>query len=322
MLKNPCLPEGSLISSPENREYLASPDGLERALREQPTLEGIAVRCSSDLSLTVELGGRLGIIPREEAVFEPDGSSKDIAVITRVGKPVCFKLLRLGENGELILSRRRAQLEAFEERISRLRPGDIVTAKVTHLEHFGAFVDIDCGLVALLSIDRISVSRISHPKDRLSVGMLLPVVISSLEPRGDDNSTPARIFVSRRELLGTWEENAALFEAGQTVTGTVRSIEPYGIFIELTPNLSGLAEYRADLTVGQTAAVYIKSLIPERMKVKLVVVDPYRGLSVPEPPRRFIPEEVKHIPSWRYSPDSCARVIESVFDREKTAERT
>ncbi len=45
-----------------------------------------------------------------------------------------------------------------------------------------------------------------------------------------------------RELLGTWQENAARFRAGQTVTGVVRTVTDYGAFIALTPNLCGLAE--------------------------------------------------------------------------------
>lgn len=53
-----------------------------------------------------------------------------------------------------------------------------------------------------------------------------------------------RICLSQRELLGTWEENASLFEQGETVAGIVRSVEDYGIFVELTPNLAGLAEFR------------------------------------------------------------------------------
>ena len=93
-----------------------------------------------------------------------------------------------------------------------------------------------------------------------------------------------RIFVSHRELLGTWEENAARFSAGQTAAGVIRSIESYGIFIELTPNLAGLAELQdsrtsgLDLSPGRSATVYIKSIIPERMKIKLVLIDTYSQL--------------------------------------------
>lgn len=53
---------------------------------------------------------------------------------------------------------------------------------MTHLEHFGAFVDIGCGVVSLLSIDCISVSRITHPHDRFSVGDNIKAVIKSVDP--------------------------------------------------------------------------------------------------------------------------------------------
>ena len=82
-----------------------------------------------------------------------------------------------------------------------------------------------------------------------------------------------RIYMSCRELLGTWEENVAQFRQGQTVTGVVRSIEEYGIFVELTPNLAGLAELKEGVEVGDVCAVYIKSIIPDRMKIKLVLID-------------------------------------------------
>ena len=51
-----------------------------------------------------------------------------------------------------------------------------------------------------------------------------------------------RLLLTHKELLGTWAENAAQFQAGETITGVVRGIKSYGVFIELTPNLTGLAE--------------------------------------------------------------------------------
>ena len=95
--------------------------------------------------------------------------------------------------------------------------GDIIDAKITHLESFGAFCDIGCGNIALLPIDTISVSRISHPKDRFYVDENIRAVIKSIAPDG-------RITLSHKELLGTWEENACQFSAGQTVTGVIRKL--------------------------------------------------------------------------------------------------
>ncbi|MBQ2766246.1 MAG: S1 RNA-binding domain-containing protein, partial [Clostridia bacterium] len=196
--------------------------------------------------------------------------------------------------------------------ISDLIPGDIIPTKITHLESFGAFVDIGCGIISLLSIDCMSVSRIAHPADRLAVGAQISVVVRAVEK--NDAGLPTRLFVTRRELLGTWEENASLFSVGQTVTGVVRSVEPYGIFVELTPNLAGLAEYRDDVCVGQTAAVYIKNIIPERMKVKLVIIDAQRGLAPQNGKCAIIHSDERHIAHWRYSPEECERVVETVFE--------
>ena len=52
---------------------------------------------------------------------------------------------------------------------------------------------------------------------------------------------------------GTWEENASLFKAGETVAGIVRGVEDYGAFIELTPNLSGTAEKRERVERGEAS---------------------------------------------------------------------
>lgn len=316
MTVNRYLPEGSLYGTAENREALSSQASLERAAATGKILEGMAVLCDGEMSLTVDLGCMKGIIPRGEAVYQPGGGeARDIAVITRVGKPVCFRVIAIERNsaGEsyAVLSRRAAQAECVRCCLSSLVEGDIIPATVTHIEHFGAFVDIGCGIVSLLSIDCISVSRISHPSDRLYTGMNLRTVVRSIER--DSEGFVSRLYVSHKELLGTWEENASLFSPGQTVSGTVRSIEDYGIFVELTPNLAGLSEYRSGTEIGDTAAVYIKSIIPERMKVKLVLIDSM-GIAVPD--RRikyFVPESVGHIDSWIYSPPSCEKRIETHF---------
>jgi small subunit ribosomal protein S1 len=309
---NRYLPEGSLISTEENYSYIKNKEGLERALNDQAILEAPAVLCDHDLNLHVELGEIKGIIPKNEVMYSKADEIKDIAILTRVGKTVSFKVNGFERNarGEItaILSRRAAQKECLDIHIKDLLPGDIIPAKVTHLESFGAFVDIGCGIISLLPIDSISVSRISNPQERFSLREKINVIVKSIDY---ENS---RIYVSTRELFGTWEENAALFSPGQTVPGVVRSIEDYGIFVELAPNLAGLAEYHEDLTVGQCCAVYIKSIIPEKMKVKLVIIDTYDFAPDLKHPTYFIDtNSIKHMDYWRYSPDSCKKLVETIF---------
>lgn len=309
---NKYLPEGCMIGTYENREYISSLKGLERARTEGKILEGMVTVCDSkSLDLHVDLYGVEGIIKREECVYSD--IVKDIAVITRVGKPVSFKVMQIIKNENekpiAILSRREAQIECINNYLMDLIPGDIIPAKITHFEPFGAFVDIGCGVNSLLSIDSISVSRISNPNERFMLREELKVVVKSV-----DYDT-GRICVSTKELFGTWEENVQGFLAGQTVSGIIRSIESYGIFVELTPNLAGLAELRDDVYVGQSCSVYIKSIMSEKMKIKLVIIDTYDI----EPKRvekedYFIDtDEVQHIDYWKYSPNNCSKIIETVF---------
>ncbi len=309
---NRYLPEGALIPTPENHELISSYKGLEKALEKQIILEAHAILCDHNFNLHVALGSRIkGIIPREEVEYSPREETKDIAILTRVGKPVCFKVVGFEKDcsGECvaILSRRLAQCECVMNYIETLIPGDIIPTRITHLENFGAFVDIGCGIISLLSIDSISVSRISHPSARVGVGDSIYTVVKSIDDTG-------RIYVSERELLGSWEENVSLFNEGQTVKGIIRSVESYGVFVELRPNLAGLAEYKEDVYPGQTAAVYIKSIIPEKMKIKLIIIDSHDAPIYPEPLEYFVDTStVSHIDSWRYSPESCKKVIESIF---------
>lgn len=280
-------------------------------MREGRILEAMALMCDEDMSLTVDLRGIRGIIPKEEIAYVQDGAPvKDIAVITRVGKPVCFKVMGFGrdDRGKTVafLSRRAAQMECVSSFLMDLIPGDVIDARITHMEQFGAFVDIGCGVISLLSVDCISVSRISHPRDRFRLGMQIRTVIKSI-----DRDT-GRIYVTHKELLGTWEENAARFSIGQTVAGIVRSVEDYGVFVELTPNLAGLAECRNDVEIGSCAAVYIKNIIPERMKFKLVIVDTQSSVLPTTDPEYFGAERL-HIDRWEYSPARCWKRIFTEF---------
>ena len=317
-MNNLYKPEGMLISTSQNREFVAfGRMGLERAAERGAIVEATVLLCDSEMNLHVDICGVKAIIPREEVCYCPGGEEvKDIAIITRVGKPVCFKVISVEDRGGrayAILSRRAAQIECMNNYLADLIPGDIIPSRVTHLENFGAFVDIGCGIVGLLSVDCISISRFSHPKDRLRNGMYIYTVLKSVD---EENK---RFFVSLRELLGTWEENAAHFKPGQTVAGIIRSVESYGVFVELMPNLAGLAELKEGFVPhsdvnGKYAAVYIKSIIPERMKIKLVLVDSYAEEAKCQKIDYFVDcKSVSHIDGWKYSPDACERYIGTVF---------
>lgn len=301
-------PEGMLINTLTNSKYLSSPAYFKEAIEKNLTLEARAVLCDNEHNLIVELPFGKGIIPRiEGAVGIDDGTTKDIALISKVNKPVCFKPLCIETDSDgtkvAILSRKLAQLECLKQYIRNLQSGDIIKAKVTHFESFGCFVDIGCGLPSLIPIDAISVSRISHPSDRFFIGQNILSVVKSVEGN--------KVCLSHKELLGTWEENAQRFKSGETVSGIIRSVESYGVFVELAPNLAGLAEPFENACAGQSASVYIKAIIPEKMKVKLIIVDVFDSVEQ-KPTLEYFIEEGK-IDKWKYSTESCDKYIISEF---------
>ncbi len=302
-------PEGYLLTTKENQEALASLNKLRETIAAQTICEARVTLCDSGHNLWVDLPCCKGMIPRSQgAVGIDNGSVRDIALISRVGRPVCFTVqaITTDETGQpmALLSRKEAQTRCRNEYLQRLRPGDVIPAQITHLEPFGAFCDVGCGISSLIPIDCISVSRIFHPADRFRVGQSVNAVVRGIDQDG-------KLHLTHKELLGTWQENAAQFHVGETVTGIIRTVESYGSFVELTPNLAGLAEPKANLRPGQHAAVFIKSMIPEKMKVKLIIVDAFDCETVRPPLQYYFTDT--HMDEWQYSPSNCLKQIASYF---------
>lgn len=298
------LPEGLYT---QNRHLSLSEAGMKQAIDTGVILQGTVTKCDSMHTLYCDVGNFKGIILPDEATYEDNVKSKAIAVISKVGKSVCFKVTGC-ENGLYTLSRKAAQLEALEYFMSYLNEGDVVTGKITHIEPFGVFVDIGCGNISLIGIENISVSRISSPFERFKTGQEIFCAVKAVD------FEQKRITLTHKELLGTWLQNSSKFSSGETVRGIVRGIESYGIFVELAPNLSGLSEYRADVTACSAVSVYIKSIIPEKMKIKLLIID-----TLEENAKTFItPSDYYitsgHIDRFLYTPEKCReKIIETVF---------
>lgn len=289
------LPEGAGPLFPPGQSLPA----LREAMDRQTVLYGLAVRCNRDLELTVRFGGFEGTVPRGEAVHPAvSGAERDVAVLSLVGKRVSFTVASVETDGggrpRCTLSRRAAQEQAMAYLLENAPPGTVLPARVTHLAPFGAFVDLGCGVVSLIPLENISVSRVPHPSARFRVGQDVLVLVSAVD------APACRFYLSHKELLGSWLENAAAFAPGDTVEGIVRGIRDYGVFIELTPNLSGLADRREDLSSGDAVSVYIRSIRPEKRKIKLQVVEDLGPAPAPRPLRYFITDGP--VESWTRQP--------------------
>ena len=149
-----------------------------------------------------------------------------------------------------------------------IKQGDIVNGIVKNIKPYGAFIEIENGKTGLLPIKDISVARMKNPSEKLKIGQEIGVVIKSIEKEKN------RLFLSHKELLGTWEENVKEIEEGSIIKGIIKETDKNGtgIFIELKPNLIGMAEYNDSCSYGEQVDVYVKKIIPKKKKIKLKIV--------------------------------------------------
>lgn len=291
----PYVPEGQDVTP-------LSPEILRHGMGTGKIFQAMCVKCDEFYNLHVDLGAVRGVIPREEtALSMVSGKTGEYAVISKVGKPVCFQVLGFDRSGCAILSRRAAQADARDYFMSALRPGDVIPAVVLNATDFGVFCDIGCGFPALMRIGRCCISRLKTTASHFRTGQRIYAAVQAI------NDEAGQVQLTGRELLGTWEENVSRFRPGQTVTGFVRSVMPYGVFVELTPNLSGLAEPVEHVTPGCAVSVYIRSILPDRHKLKLNIIEVLPEAAPSVPLDYFI--TAGHLDRWEYFPGSKAVTV-------------
>ena len=245
---------------------------LKNAKENGTIIQGFVEKCDENCNLHISLGEKInGIIPRNEMdaiSFDDFGMTKQSICKNKVNHFVQFKVKDIGSDNSVLLSRKDAEKDVLNWIKSDLQPGMVVNGIVKNMRKYGVFVDIGGGITGLLHIEDISISRIKSPEERFFNGQKIKVVVKYIDKEND------RVFLSHKELLGNWEENVQNYQEKMIVDGTVKETDKYknGIFIELNPNLVGLAEYKDGLKYGQKVKVYIKKIIRDKKKIKLIIV--------------------------------------------------
>ena len=245
---------------------------IKEAYENGRILQGLVRNCDSDFNLHIKLGKDLeGIVPRNELEginIDELGFCNPSICKNKVKSFIQFKVKELSNTNRIILSRKSVQNEVLAWIKEELEPGMVVKGIVKNIRKYGVFVEIGGGVVGLLHIEDISVSRIKSPNERFSVGQKIDVMIKSID------KINGKIILSYKELLGDWEDNIKEYEEKTVVEGTIKEPDKFknGIFIELKPNLVGMAEYKEGFEYGQKVKVYIKKIIKEKKKIKLLIV--------------------------------------------------
>lgn len=151
-----------------------------------------------------------------------------------VGQEFKVRVLDANEDEEkLIVSEKAVWEEEQKNVIAKFKVGDIIEGEITAVADFGAFVKFD-SLEGLVHISEIAWQRIDHPRDLLKLGQTVKAKIIGIEG--------SKIFLSMKDLVDDpWKNINERYNAGDLVKGTVLKVNPFGFFVELDPEIHGLA---------------------------------------------------------------------------------
>jgi small subunit ribosomal protein S1 len=196
-----------------------------------------------------------------------------------VGQTIPLKVIEVDrERNRLVLSERSATQEwrkAQKHRLlTELQPGDILAGRVNQLTNFGAFIDLG-GADGLAHISELSWQRVNHPREVLSPGQEVKVMVVEIDADRE------RIGLSLRRLQSNpWETIDQRYSLGQIVSGPVTNVAPFGAFVQIEEAVEGLihaseldvdpqAQPRDLLQPGQTVTAKIISLDKQRQRMGL-----------------------------------------------------
>lgn len=230
--------------------------------------------------LMLELNGVTGFLPVSQLSLEhyprvEEGDKNKIlsALNSYVGQIFSVQIITADSTEEkLIVSERAVFEKEMEERLGKLKIGQVVTGTVTGVVDFGVFVKFG-EMEGLVHISELAWQRIENPKDIIRVGQDVQCKVIAIEK--------GRVSLSIKQLKpDPWLEAVKKYQVGQTVDGKVTKLMPFGVFVELDEDIQGLAhlmELSKDpvkqpeevLKVGETKTFKIISIEPAEHRLGL-----------------------------------------------------
>lgn len=232
--------------------------------------------------LMVEINNVMGFLPVSQLSTEhyprvEDGDkNKILSVLNQfVGTMFDVQIITADQNEEKLIVSEKAVFEKdLQDRISKLKIGDIVTGTVSGIVDFGVFVKFG-ELEGLVHISELAWQRIEHPKDIVKVGQEVKAVVIGLDK--------GRISLSMKQLeKDPWQDSVKKYQIGQVVKGKVSKIMPFGVFVELDDQIQGLA-HLMELSHEEVKSAEDVLKVGDEKEFKIISIEPQEhrlGLSI------------------------------------------
>ncbi len=271
-------------------------------LAEGQTRRG-TVRNVMDFGAFVDLGGVDGLLHVSEMSYRRGRAPSEFV---KVGDIVDVKIIKLDkETGKLSLSLKASMPDPWLNADTKFPVGTSLTGRVTRIEPFGAFVEVEEGLEGLLPVSEISWQRIGRPSDVVKEDELVKLVVISLDP------VQKRMSLSLKQAgPNPWASAKEKYAVETVVDGKVTRVAEFGAFVELEPGLEGLvhiselAENRVRaagdvVKPGQDVRVRVLEVDPQARRISLSIRKAFEAAPASAPAPDAKPVKKKKRPELR-----------------------
>ncbi len=208
---------------------------LRETLEVGNTISGTVINIKN-FGVFVDLDGCDGFIPISELAW---GRVTDPEEIVNVGSRVKVEVKALDwENNKITLSFRAAQT-SWDDIAEKYPSGTVVNARITRLEKYGAFAELEKGLEGLIHISKLNPGeKIYHAKEAVSEDEIVSVVVEKVDTETKRISLARNFSTSDSDNEDNGE--AIILTEGLSLKGIVEGLKNFGIFVKLNPTQNGL----------------------------------------------------------------------------------
>ncbi|ARS54639.1 30S ribosomal protein S1 [Kushneria konosiri] len=255
-------------------ENSAEREALLATLQEGQQINGI-VKNLTDYGAFVDLGGVDGLLHITDMAWK---RIKHPSEIVAVGDEINVKVLKFDrERNRVSLGLKQLGEDPWVNIKNRYPEGTKVNARVTNLTDYGCFAELEEGVEGLVHVSEMDwTNKNIHPSKVVQVGDDVEVMVLDIDEER------RRISLGIKQCTSNpWEDFSSRFAKGDRVSGTIKSITDFGIFIGLDGSIDGLV-HLSDISwnetgeeavrryrKGEEAEAVILSIDPERERISL-----------------------------------------------------
>jgi len=208
-------------------------NGLKEEISEGAELDG-EVRNITDYGAFIDLGGIDGLLHITDMSW---GHIKHPSDMLNIGDKVKVKVLKFDiDNEKVSLGLKQLVPHPWENIETKYPEGTIVAGKVVNITNYGAFVELESGVEGLVHVSEMSwTKKIKHPKQMFKKGDSIKAIVLST------SKEERRISLGVKQMeANPWLTIEDRYPVGTQIKGIVKSITPFGVFIEIEEDIEGL----------------------------------------------------------------------------------